>query len=158
MTQTILTIKEQNEYLAKNFTKKALTHKWSSRGMGNSKILDRYGDIFGKAGGCGYDRFGAALGEAITTLFSRELYKLAKRECKGKRGAIRKTSSKFYGLYYSQKKDAAYVDGACGEDSMKKILNKIGFSLEYVGESERSNNGEVFYNLVPVTKTNRRWL
>lgn len=41
---------------------------------------------------------------------------------------------------------------------MKKILNKIGFSLEYVGETEKSRTGNQFYQLVPISKHDRKWL
>lgn len=154
--RTILTIKEQHEFLNTNWNYKTLTHKWSCRGYGNSKVIAN-GEVIAKAGGCGYDRFGAAIGEAIAHIFGKELNKLARRECKGKR-RDRKGSEKFYGLFYDSVKKRAWVDGGCGSECMKKILNKIGFSLEYVGESEQAQSGEAFYSLVPVTKHNRRFL
>lgn len=157
MTRTILTIAEQNQFLSDNWQAKNISHKWSSRGMGNSKILDAQGNVIGKAGGCGYDRYGAALGEAIITLFPKELFKLAKRECKGKRRNY-KQAKKFYGMFYSSITGMAWLDGGCGSNCMEKILNKIGFSIERVGEHEGSNNGEVFYTLKPVTKHDKQFL
>jgi hypothetical protein len=40
---------------------------------------------------------------------------------------------------------------------MQKVLAAIGFDLKRIGETERSNNGEVFYNLKPISKHNRKY-
>jgi len=157
MKRTLLTIKEQEAFFSGNYQQSRITHKWSSRGYGNSKIIDGNGTVLGKASGCGYDRYGAALGNMIMALFPEQVHKLAKRECKG-RSQTRKGSKSFYGMFYNRKDDAAYLDGGCGERSMLDILNKIGFSLQYVNESTRSNNGEAFYILRPITKNERKWL
>ena len=98
--RTILTIKEQNEFLSLNYQLKSIEHKWSCRGYGNSKLIDQHGHTLNKRSGCGYDRFGAVVGDFIADNFKKELHKLAKRECKGERLSCRKTSSKFYGLFY----------------------------------------------------------
>ena len=153
--RTILTKAQQQAWLDSNDT--TLVHKWSCHGMGNSKILDSSGNIIGRASGCGYDRFGSALGNAISELFPAEILKLAQRECKGSRQNY-KTSQKFYGIFYNSVDKQAWLDGACGEQSMKTILNKIGFTLEYVGENERNQTGETSYKLAPVTKRERDWL
>ena len=110
-----------------------------------------------KASGCGYDRYGAALGAAIAELFPEEVLKLAKRECKGPRREY-KDSKNFYGLFYDAKRGKAWLDGACGSQQMVRILNKIGFSLQYIGESERSHTGEQFYELQPLSKHERKYL
>lgn len=39
----------------------------------------------------------------------------------------------------------------------KKILNKIGFSLSYVGQSDHGRTGEQFYTLQPITKHERKY-
>ena len=156
MLRTLLTIKQQHAFLADHWQAKTLTHKWSTNGYGNSKILDGQGNVIGKAGGCGYDRYGTALGNAMTALFPKLIHKLAKRECKGSRRTY-KQAKDFYGLFYNAVTDKAWVDGGCGHESMKRILQKIGFSLEYVGESERSRTGEQFYRLVPITKHERKY-
>ena len=155
--QTLLTKAQQAEFLSTNWQLATLTHKWSVRGMGNSKILDNKGSVLGKAGGCGYDRYGAALGESIMALFPAEVLKLAKRVCKGKRGDVRKGSSEFYGLFL-YKDGRAALDGGCGEQCMTAVLNKIGFSLDYVAKNERSNSGEVFYTLTPLSSQDRRFI
>ena len=154
--KTILTIKEQKEFIHTNWQLATITHKWSSRGMGNSKILDKRDNVLAKAGGCGYDRFGAAIGEAIQYLFHLELNKLAARECKGT-NKTRKGSKNYYGLFYNTKTKTAYLDGACGSNCMFKILNKIGFELNQVAETERTNTGEVFYTLEPISAHNRKY-
>jgi len=152
--KTLLTVKEQHSYLADNWQHKTWKHKWSCRGMGNSKIIDARDNVIGKAGGCGYDRYGAAIGQAITTLFGKEVHKLAKRECKGTRRNYKK-SEKFYGLFYDGTTDKAWLDGGCGHTCMTKILNKIGFSLQYIGESKQAHSGEQFHSLLPVTKSDK---
>ncbi len=103
--QTLLTIAQQKEWCANNVT--TLEHKWSTRGYGSSRIFQGITCI-GKATGCGYDRYGAALGDAITNLFGAEIHKLAKRECKGRRRNYKK-SEKFYGLFYDATKDHAWL-------------------------------------------------
>lgn len=157
MARTLLTIEQQHEWLTLNHTRRTLEHKWSIRGMGNSKILDSNGVVLGKANGCGYDRYGAALGRAITELFPEEVLKLAKRECKGRR-RTRKQSEEFYGLFYNSVEGIAWLDGACGSRCMERVLNKIGFTLVYVAETNGSQNGSAFYRFEPLTKNQRRYL
>ena len=41
---------------------------------------------------------------------------------------------------------------------MFKILNCIGFELVKVGEFEKTYNGEVFYNLRPVSDHNKKYI
>jgi hypothetical protein len=127
--------------------------------MGNSKILDGADNVIGKAGGCGYDRYGAALGTAIAELFTPELLKLARRECKElKPNRTRKGSKDYYGLFYNAKDKTAYVDGGCGSDCMVKILNKIGFTLQWVGETGgHGQSGVVFYTLQPLSAHDRKY-
>lgn len=156
--QTIMTIAQQKEWLNKNWQYSTLVHKWSTNGYGNSKILAN-GDVIGKADGCGYDRYGAALGNAIMEMFPKELHKLAKRHCVGKRRNYKQPkNSRLYGLFYDAIKDRAWVDGACGSNQMIYILNAIGFGLDYVRESKRSHTGKQFYTMRPVSKNERKWL
>lgn len=60
--KTELSKAQQTEWVNANST--TLEHKWSTQGMGSSKIIHN-GEIIANAGGYGYDRFGAALGYAI---------------------------------------------------------------------------------------------
>lgn len=149
--KTLLTIAQQQEFLKANYNAAQIEHKWSARGYGNSKILDLHGAQIAKRGGCGYDRFGSVIGDYIQTLFQDELNKLAKRFCKTKysRGGL-KSSNEFYGLFLN-KDGKAYLDGACGDSCMRKVLNVIGFELKYLNETSGSVNGSQFYELVPVS-------
>lgn len=154
--KTVLTKKQQTEWC--NSNNSSLKHKWSSRGYGNSKILVGYDDEqIAKRSGCGYDRFGAVLGDVIQFYFQDELNKIAKNHCKDN-GVMRKGSEKFYGLFKSNSDGRVYLDGACGSESMRKILMKIGFSLIFHGSDSKSNNGVEFYEIVPITKNDYRWL
>jgi len=150
--RTILSIKEQQSYqLGANAV---LVHKWSSRGMGNSKLINNMGDVVGKADGCGYDRWGACLGEFIAMNFSKELVALARKTVKGK---ARKNTGfapcpAFYGMQYNKKKELVSLDGGCGSSCMVSILNALGFNLRYAGENDNGNNGTVHYILEPLNK------
>ncbi len=156
---TIKTKEQQEQWLSNNRDKHSLTHKWSARGMGNSKIITNNGDVLGKAGGCGYDRYGAALGNAIAEMFPLELYELAKRHCKGRRRKYKQPrNQRLYGLFFDAVKGRAWVDGGCGSGQMTNILNAIGFGLDFVGESDRGQTGEAFYTLRPISKNERKWL
>jgi len=158
MKRTILTITQQNTWCQQNHT--ALTHKWSCRGYGNSKML-HCDTVIAKASGCGFDRFGTVLGDAIEHLFGGALTTLASKECRkpyGSFGGDHKASDALYGLFYDADKKRGYVDGGCGHDCMRRILNRIGFSLEYVGETGGSVTGEQFYQLTPLSQRDREFL
>lgn len=136
----------RQKFLIEKWYYSKISHKWSSRGMGSSRILDAKGDLITRAGGCGYDRYGAALGNAITEIFPEEVLKLAKQKCKG-RNRRRKCSDDFYGLFYNAIENTAYLDGGCGSSCMERILNKIGFKLTLAGNVNQSNSGQSFYVL-----------
>lgn len=152
--QTLIPKKQQ---LTHSLNGTILIHKWNTNGHGSSRFLTNSGDVISEAGGCGYDRRGTAFGDVIEKFFPNELEKLAKRECKGKRKTY-KTSKKFYGLFYNSKDDKVLLDGGCGWDCMVRILNKIGFSVEYNGESEKGRTGEQFFKIVPLKSNDRYWL
>lgn len=133
-----------------------IAHHWSTRGYGSSRIEWR-GDIIARATGCGYDRRGAAMGDAVAHLFPAELVKLARRFCKGRRRY--KHSRAFYGLHYDRETDAAGIDGACGFESVERVLNAIGFTLEYIGGTDGNRaTGSEFYRLAPVPARALRWI
>lgn len=157
--KTIMNKQQQATWIENNWSNTTIKHKWSSRGYGNSKILNARDDVIGAANGRGYDRFGAALGNAITDLFPDEVLTLAKRHCVGKRRNYKQPkNSHLYGLFYDAIKGRAWLDGGCGDNQMRNILNAIGFGLDYVGEDKKSNNGVVFYTLRPVSKHEKEWL
>lgn len=154
--KTILTKQQQHAHRANGMT---LVHKWSTNGYGNSRITESDGTVIAKASGCGYDRYGAALGNAIAELFPAELHQLAKRHCKGRRRTRKQPINQcLYGLFYDAVEGRAWVDGGCGSRQMEHILNAIGFGLDYVGDSARGRTGETFYTMRPVSKREKEWL
>lgn len=155
--KTLLTIAQQKAFIADNWKIETITHKWSTRGYGNSKIIDQRGNMLAKATGCGYDRFGTVIGDFIQVTFQNELQRLAKRFCKKPYAGDRKSSKEFYGMFLKPD-GSVYLDGACGYDCMFRILNCIGFELVKVGEFEKTYNGEVFYNLRPVSDHNKKYI
>ena len=155
--KTLLTIKQQKEFIANNWNLETICHRWSTRGYGNSKILDRRGDVLAKATGCGYDRFGAVIGDLIQVTFQAELQRLAKRFCKTKYAGDLKSSKVLYGLFL-RKDGMAHLDGACGYECMYRVLNCIGFELKEVGRSEKTNNGDTFLQLRPVSDHNKKYI
>lgn len=155
--KTLLTIKQQNEFLANNWKLENISHAWSARGYGSSRIIDGSGSVISKATGCGYDRFGTVIGDFIENVFQNELQRLAKRFCKTKYAGGRKSAKEFYGMFLRKDKTVA-LDGACGERSMTNILACIGFELLQVGKHETTYSGNVYYSLVPVSKHNRKYI
>ena len=159
MKRTILIIEEQERFLEENWRARSFCHKWSTNGHGSSTILDAGGDKVCRVSGCGYDRFGTALGEWITATFPEALATLARKECKKPYGAGEmskrwKNSESYYGLFLRDGKGA--VDGACGSDCMRKILARIGFEIQLAGQTERARTGEQFYTVAPISKHTRR--
>lgn len=156
--KTLLTKQQQAEFLATNWHLRTIEHKWSCRGYGSSRILDNSGNLLGRATGCGYDRYGTALGKAISALFPAEVLKLAKSKCKGRRRTY-KQAPEFYGLFFNAVEGRAWLDGGCGSDCMKKILNKIGFSITVaVTSNSQAQTGSDFYTLESLTAYDRKWL
>ena len=155
--KTLLTIAQQNEFLSNNWNLVDISHRWSCRGYGSSRIQNSRGETLAKATGCGYDRFGTAIGQFIEATFPDELQRLAKRSCKNKYGNGGKSSKEFYGLFIGND-GKVYLDGACGYDCMFRILNCIGFELKQVGEHKTANSGSVFYTLHPVSEHNKKYI
>lgn len=157
MIRTLLTRKQQSEWIANNQT--TLIHSWNCRNMGFSRI-STYSGSLATASGCGYDRLGAVIGKAITELFPAEIHKLAKSLCIGKRRNYKQPKSQcFYGLFYNAETGKAWVDGGCGKRQIENILAAIGFSLDYVGGDKGSKNvGTEYYELRPVSTNTLKWL
>lgn len=86
------------------------------------------GDVLGTANGGGYDRAGAALGQAIEKLFGEELKGLTPGYIWPPGDGIgAKVPHGLYGL--TQHRDGKMsLDGACGIEQMLKVLRALGFT------------------------------
>ena len=144
--QTIKEIRESFESQIKHNGFCAIEHQWSANGMGSSKIF--MGDtMLSKATGCGYDRFGYALGEAIMAIMPGEVFELAKKSLKE---SVSQTyiPTEFYGLFFDSTENKAWLDGACGDACMQDVLKALGFELCYVGATDyKKSKGSVFYTI-----------
>ena len=144
---TILTKKEQKEFLDNNWMLKTLHFKWGKTGMHKCWLYDRNDNVLGSAGGCGYDKKGTAFGEFINTHFNKELKKLNSKEFYGlSHYNTKKTKNRYQKR--SSKNTITSVDGGCGFSCMEKILNRIGFALEFVKETK----WDTFYILTELPK------
>ncbi len=95
---------------------------YSRGGTVTARIWHPDGFKVGSAGGGGYDKQGAALGEAIQILFPEEI-KTLPLPVRRSNGSI---ESGLYGI--SETKDGKrYLDGACGRECMIQILKALGF-------------------------------
>lgn len=155
--KTILTKKQQADWLARNVA--TLDHHWSVRGMGSARV-EYCGERIARASGCGYDRRGTVIADALLYLFADEFAALARKYARGRRrrrSGVRDVPA-FYGLQYDAKNDRAMLDGACGLESVRRAFHAIGFSLEQVGEYERGPAGVEFWQIVPVKRRDLEWL
>jgi hypothetical protein len=137
----LLKKKTRQDFLSDNWKLETLIFRWGKSGMRPVRIYDKRNDKteFG-AGGYGYDKQGTAFGRLIAHYFGNELKRL--------------DSSEFYGVRHynyknlkSQRRASKHtitsIDGACGFSSMERILNKIGFGLEFITETKH----EIIYKL-----------
>src|SRR5512146_1267084 len=87
---------------------------WAKSGMHGctARMWHPDGWRVGHAGGCGYDKGGAALGEAINLFFGEEL-------------KARKVSALYGARKLADRR--VVVDGSCGMESMLEILRARGF-------------------------------
>lgn len=90
-------------------------------GMVKCRMWHPDGFVMGSAGGGGYDKAGAALGEALVLLFAEEL-KALPLPTRGANG----NPIGLYGL--GEHNGKRYVDGACGMRSMENIIKALGFT------------------------------
>lgn len=156
---TLMSKTEQEVFLKENVNLTTLQAKWSCRGEGYVKMLDRDDNKLSRAGGGGYDRWGTCLGNFISDTFSKEVLKLAQRFRAPVNDQRYVTSKEFYGLSYSRKEKLARLDGACGSECMNKILNAIGFELKCIKESNgRAMSGTDIFELVPLSAHNRKYI
>lgn len=110
--KALLTIAEQKEWLSNHAHLETLTHKWSTRGYGNSKFVDAWGTVVGSASGCGYDRRGVALADFMRSVFESELVRLARKTVKPGQGKSDRKNTAFYGLWLRDSKLSVSLDGA----------------------------------------------
>jgi len=149
------TTKQQRaEFLRENWRLETLTFNWTtsrawnSRGWNICTLKGFKGDKIASTCGGGYDMKGTVLGEMINKYFTHELKKLVANS-----GSM-DTPSGFYGLsHYNPNAKTSkrrflkratsytrtYVDGGCGFDSMRRILEKIGYKIEFVKETKNSS-------------------
>lgn len=154
--KTILSKQKQAAWLDRNVA--TLEHHYSTRGMGSARV-EYCGDRIARATGCGYDRRGTVIADALLHLFADEFAALARKYARGRRNAYgMRAVPAFYGLRYDAKNGRATLDGGCGLESVRRAFHAIGFSLEQVGECEKGPAGVEFWRIVPVRKRDLAWL
>ena len=141
----LLTKKQREAWLDENWRYGVLTFRYSDGVNGNIvKVVDKRGDIIKgvRCTGGGYDMTGTCLGQFIEQNFPNEIRRLDPREFYGIKhynmGSVR--GGRFYRpreryQVRQSKNTRTIIDGACGMESMRKILEQIGFKLEYVHET-----------------------
>ena len=159
--KTLLTKQQRADFVRENWRFQTLTFNWTT-----SRARDSYGynictlrdfkrDKIASTCGGGYDMKGTVLGEMINKYFTHELKKLVANS-----GSM-DTPSGYYGLsHYNPKAKThkrrflkratsntkTYVDGGCGFDSMRRILEKIGFKMQFVKETKNSKTYTLIAN------------
>lgn len=149
----IKTKQQRKEFLNENWKLSMLKFKWTisrakdTKGWRICTLRDRQGNKIASTCGGGYDMKGKVFGEMINKYFPNELKKLVANS-----GSL-DTPGGFYGLSHYNKKaktnkkrwlkranknTTSYVDGACGFESMTRILEKIGYKIQFLGETEDS--------------------
>lgn len=143
--QTLTEIRESFERAIQYQGFYALEHRWSTNGMGNSKIFHNH-NLLSTAKGCGYDRFGKVLGDALMLVFPNEIFELAKKHQKTFGTSKTYIPTEFYGLFFNETEQKAWLDGACGHSCMETVLQEFGYELCRVGETDyKKSKGSVFY-------------
>ena len=130
----LLKKKTRQDFLSDNWKLETLIFRWGKSGMRPVRIYDKRNDKteFG-AGGYGYDKQGTAFGRLIAHYFGNELKRLDSSEFYGVRHYNAKTRKS---QRRASKHTITSIDGACGFSSMERILNKIGFGLEFITETK----------------------
>ena len=149
----LLNKQTRQEFLSDNWKLKTLVFKWTTSkgrntyGWNICTLKDKRGNKISSTCGGGYDMKGTAFGDFIAHYFGEELKRLSANYGSFDKGG-------FYGLRHynnktrkSQKRASKHtrttIDGACGFSSMERILNKIGFGLEFITETKH----EIIYKL-----------
>ena len=131
----LLSKKQREAWLDENWRYGVLTFRYSDGVNGNIvKVVDKRGEIIKgvRCTGGGYDMTGTCVGQFVEQCFPEQIKRLDSRE--------------FYGLHHwntkskkrqhrSSENTRTTIDGGCGMNSMRNILEKIGFKLEYINET-----------------------
>ena len=132
----LLTKKQREAWLDENWRYGVLTFHYSdNKRIGNIvKVLDKRGDIIKgvRCKGGGYDMTGTCLGQFMEKNFPEQIKRLDSREFYGVHHWNTKTKKR---QYRSSENTRTTIDGGCGMNSMRNILEKIGFKLEYINET-----------------------
>ena len=131
----LLTKKQREAWLNQNWRYGVLTFRYSDGVNGNIvKVVDKRGDIIKgvRCTGGGYDMTGTCLGQFMEQCFPEQIKRLDSREFYGVGHWNTKTKRR---QYRSSENTRTTLDGACGMSSMRDILRKIGFKLEYINET-----------------------
>jgi hypothetical protein len=108
---------------------KALVFHHGATGAVSAKV---FGQKVGSAGGGGYDKHGAALGQFLEAYFQEELQEFFKHN-KTSRGSIDPVG--YYGAFVRSKDGAVLLDGACGIETMRAIMeDALGISMVWGGD------------------------
>lgn len=100
----------------------------SRGGTVSARMWHPDGAVIAKAGGGGYDKRGAALGDLMAKVFAPDLFTLP----------LPVDNQGLYGL--GEFKGNRYLDGACGTDSMLKVLRALGFTSTRLLETGRDSS------------------
>lgn len=130
-----------------------LTIRWgTSRGRDTygyttCSLRNDRGDRVASCSGGGYDLRGTVIGEWIAKTFAKELLSLTADDMPIDRGERLLYGLRFYDPEHmrydagshlpTDKHRVISIDGACGEDSMRRILRAIGLSLRKVADTSK---------------------
>ena len=153
-SRTLLTKAQKADFLKFNQHLTKLRFVWTTdqnTGYNRCSLKDANGRTLNSNAGGGYDMKGTALGEFINTHF----YELIEKLPSDRGGRLDRVQDGFYGVRHyngigkkgtkypfllkrSNERTVSWVDGGCGFSSMERILEKIGFSLEYTKETKNT--------------------
>lgn len=144
--RTLLTKQQSKDFVRENWRFQTLTFNWTTSHARNTygwnicTLRDFKGDKIASTCGGGYDMKGTVLGEMINKYFTHELKKLSTKDFYGLShyNPKAKTHKRRF-LKHATSNTKTYVDGGCGFESMNRILEKIGFKLQFVKETKNSS-------------------
>jgi hypothetical protein len=93
--------------------------------------------------GGGYDMVGTVLGDWMTDVLQDDLLKIKERAYAvytDHRFLIKSTDhTSLYGMTYHKDTGKVAIDGACGESSVMRIFEALGYSVEYLRHGKKHN-------------------